>query len=153
MRYYVLLVSLFILRVLKILGGWFKTDFPLFLYKLGGNKMKLNLKYNATKVDEIEQAKKQSIENCISDTTIGNLALFIQKGLIDDNGNHGVSRTVAISTIDNYLEEKDKDELVMDIMEALIDGGFLSRELDVKKLRELKTKRQSQINEQIDNNI
>ncbi len=115
--------------------------------------MKLNLKYNATKVDEIEHIKEQSIENCIGDTTIGNLALFIQKGLVDDNGNHGVSRTVAISTIDNYLEEKDKDELVMDIMEALIAGGFLSRELDVRKLRELKTKRQSQINEQIDNNI
>ncbi len=115
--------------------------------------MKLNLKYNATKVDEIEQAKKVSIENCISDTTIGNLALFIQKGLIDENGNHGVSRSVAIATIDKYLEENDKEELVMDIMEALIDGGFLSRELDVKKLRELKAKRQAQVNEQIDNNL
>ena len=115
--------------------------------------MKLNLKYNATKVDEIEQTKKASIENCISDTTIGNLALFIQKGLIDENGNHGVSRNVAISTIDKYLEENDKDELVMDIMEALINGGFLSRELDVKKLRELKVKRQAQVNEQIDNNL
>lgn len=115
--------------------------------------MKLNLKYNATKVDEIEQSKKLSIEQCINDTTVGNLALFIQKGLIDDNGNHGVSRNVAISTIDNYLEENDKEELVMDIMEALINGGFLSRELDVKKLRELKVKRQAQVNEQIDNNL
>jgi hypothetical protein len=115
--------------------------------------MKLNLKYNATKVDEIEQTKKASIENCISDTTIGNLALFIQKGLIDENGNHGVSRNVAISTIDKYLEENDKDELVMDIMEALINGGFLSRELDVKKLRELKVKRQAQVKEEIDNNL
>ena len=115
--------------------------------------MKLNLKYNATKVDEIEQTKKASIENCISDTTIRNLALFIQKGLIDENGNHGVSRNVAISTIDKYLEENDKDELVMDIMEALINGGFLSRELDVKKLRELKVKRQAQVKEEIDNNL
>ncbi len=115
--------------------------------------MKLNLKYNATKVDEIEQTKKLSIENCINDTTVGSLALFIQKGLIDDNGNHGVSRNVAISTIDAYLEENDKEELVMDIMEALINGGFLSRELDVKKLRELKAKRQAQVNEQIDNNL
>lgn len=115
--------------------------------------MKLNLKYNATKVDEIEQAKKMSIENCINDTTVGNLALFIQKGLISDSGTHGVSRAVAIDTIDKYLEENDKEELVMDIMEALIDGGFLSRELDVKKLRELKAKRQAQVNEEIDNNL
>lgn len=113
--------------------------------------MKLNLKYTATKVDEIEQTKKLPIENCIADTTIGNLALFIQKGLIDDNGNHGVSKAVAIATIDNYLEDNDKEELVMDIMEALINGGFLSRDLDVAKVRELKAKRQAQVNEKINN--
>lgn len=112
--------------------------------------MKLNLKYNATRVDEIEQTKKLPIENCIADTTIGNLTLFIQKGLVDDNGVHGVSKNVAMSTIDAYLEEKDKDELVMDIMEALIDGGFLSRELNLAKVRELKTKRQAQLNEALD---
>ena len=112
--------------------------------------MRLNLKYNATRVDEIEQAKKLPIENCIADTTVGNLALFIQKGLIDDNGVHGVSKTVAMNTIDSYLEENDKDELVMDIMEALINGGFLSRDLDLAKVRELKSKRASQVNEEID---
>ncbi len=115
--------------------------------------MKLNLKYNATKVDEIEQAKKLPIEQCINDTSVGNLALFIQKGLIDDNGNHGVSRSVAIDTIDEYLADNDKEELVMDIMEALINGGFLSRELDVKKLRELKNQRLAQVSKEIDNNI
>ena len=111
--------------------------------------MKLNLKYNATRVDEIEQAKKLPIENCIADTTIGNLTLFIQKGLIDDNGNHGVSKNVAMSTIDAYLAENDKDELVMDIIEALINGGFLSRELDLEKVRKLKEKRLTQLNEEL----
>lgn len=113
--------------------------------------MKLNLKYNATRVDEIEQAKKLPIENCIADTTIGNLTLFIQKGLIDDNGAHGVSKAVALSTIDAYLEENDKDELVMDIMEALIGAGFLSRDVDLTKVRELKTKRQAQLTAELDN--
>ena len=113
--------------------------------------MKLNLKYTAIKVDEIEQTKKLPIENCIADTTIGNLALFISKGLISDGGNHGVSKNVAISTIDEYLQENDKDELVMDIMEALINGGFLSRDLDLAKVRELKAKRQAQVNEEINN--
>lgn len=112
--------------------------------------MKLNLKYNATRVDEIEQAKKLPIENCIADTTIGNLSLFIQKGLVDDNGNYGVSKNVAISTIDAYLAENDKDELVMDIVEALINGGFLSRALDVEKVRKVKTERLAQINEELD---
>lgn len=112
---------------------------------------KLNLKYNATKVDEIEQTKKLPIENCIADTSIGNLALFIQKGLIDDNGQHGVSKNVAFSIIDKYLEENDKDELVFDIMEALINGGFLSRDLDLAKVRELKAKRQAQVKEEMEN--
>ena len=113
--------------------------------------MKLNLKYTATKVDEIEQSKKLPIENCIMDTTIGNLALFIQKGLIDANGIHGVSKNVAIDTIDTYLAENDKDELVMDIMEALINGGFLSRDVDLTKVRELKNKRATQFKEEINN--
>ena len=112
--------------------------------------MKLNLKYNATRVDEIEQAKKLPIENCVADTTIGNLTLFIQKGLVDDNGTHGVSKAVAMSTIDAYLEENDKDELVMDIMEALINGGFLSRDVDLSKVRELKAKRQAQAIEELE---
>ena len=113
--------------------------------------MKLNLKYNAMRVDEIEQSKKLPIENCIADSTIGNLILFIQKGLVDDNGNHGVSRAVAVDTIDAYLAEGDKDELVMDIMEALINAGFLSRDLDVAKVRDLKIKRKEKINEEISN--
>lgn len=113
--------------------------------------MKLNLKYTAAKVDEIEQANKKPIEECISNTSIGSLNLFIQKGLIDDNGVHGVSKNAAMSTIDSYLEEKDKDELVMDIMEALISGGFLSRDLDMEKLRAYKAKRQAQVTEEIAN--
>lgn len=115
--------------------------------------MKLNLKYTAIKVDEIEQARKAPIENCINDATISNLTLFIQKGLIDDNGQHGVSKSVAMSTLEAYLAEKDKDELLMDIMEALIEGGFLSRELDMKKMRELKTKRLAQAKDLIEDNL
>lgn len=113
--------------------------------------MKLNLKYNATRVDEIEQAKKLPIENCIADTTIGNLTLFIQKGLVNDSDGVGVGRAKALTVIDEYLAENDKDELVMDIMEALINGGFLSRDLDLAKVRELKAKRQAQVNEEINN--
>lgn len=113
--------------------------------------MKLNLKYNASRVDEIEQAKKLPIENCIADTTIGNLTLFIQKGLVNDSDGVGVGKAKALTVIDEYLAEHDKDELVMDIMEALIDGGFLSRDLDLAKVRELKAKRQAQLNEEINN--
>ena len=110
----------------------------------------LNLKYNATKVDEIEQTRKLPIENCITDTSISMLCLFIQKGLIDENGHHGVSKAVAMDVIDKYLEEKDKDEMVLDIMEALVKGGFLSRQVDVAKLREATSKRTAQAKQLIE---
>jgi hypothetical protein len=113
--------------------------------------MKLNLKYTAIRVDEIEQTKQLPIENCIADNTIGNIALFIQKGLVNDSGSVGVSKAQALTVIDEYLAQNDKDELMMDIMEALIDGGFLSRDLDVAKVRKLKAKRQEQLTEEINN--
>lgn len=116
----------------------------------GENNMKMNLRYSAIKVDEIEQTKKLPIENCIADTTIGNLATFVQKGLVNENGNVGVTRAQALTAIDEYLAENDKDELVMDIMEALINGGFLSRDVDLAKVRELKAKRQAELNAQLE---
>ena len=115
--------------------------------------MKLNLKFTASKVDEIEQSNKQPIENCISNTSIGSITLFIQKGLVNDSGSIGVSKAQALTVIDEYLAENDKDELVMDIMEALINGGFLSRDLDIEKLREYKAKRQAQVTEEIANSL
>ncbi len=69
------------------------------------------LKYTALKVDEIEQTKKLPIENIIADNTINNMALLISKG-------SDTSRNVALSKIDEYLKEKDKDELMFDIIEA-----------------------------------
>jgi hypothetical protein len=113
--------------------------------------MEFNLSYNAKTIDEIEQARKQPIEQCIADTSVGMLALFIQKGHTDDNGVHGVSRTVALDMIDKYLAEKDKDDLILDIMEALMNAGFLSREVDVEAVRSLKNQRLSQIKKEISN--
>lgn len=115
--------------------------------------MKLNLKFTASRVDEIEQASKQPIENCISNTSIASLTLFIQKGLVNDSDGIGVGKNKALSVIDEYLAENDKDELVMDIMEALINGGFLSRDLDMEKLRAYKKKRQTQVTEEIANSL
>lgn len=114
-------------------------------------KTKLNLKFTASKIDEIEQTRKLALENCIGDTSIGMLSLFIQKGLIDENGVHGVSKQVAMSTIDKYLETSDKDELVFDIVEALVAGGFLSRQLNVSQLRKMQTDRIAQAKETLDN--
>ena len=115
--------------------------------------MELNLKFNPTKVDEIEMARKLPIENCIGDTSINMLVTFLMKGLIDDKGQHGVSRTVAMDTIEKYLEEKDKNDLVLEIMEALVKGGFLSRELDVETMKKAKASKIAQAKRQIENEM
>lgn len=116
--------------------------------------MKLNFKFNATKVDEIEQARKLPIENCVGDSSIGSICLFVQKGLVnDETGTIGCSKTVAMDTIDKYLETNEKTELMLDIMEALCDGGFLSRELDIENLRQVKKNREKQVKEIISNEM
>jgi len=101
--------------------------------------MKINFKFNATIVDEIEQAKnKLPIENIVTDTTLSNLALFVMKASVNDDGRVGCSKTVALKLIDEYLEDEnnDKNTLVFDVMEALADAGFLSRQMDVKAFRQ-----------------
>ena len=105
---------------------------------------KLNLKFTAQSVDEIEKARQLPIQNCMTDNSVNMLALFLQKGLVDENGKVGVSRAVALSTIDNYLEESDTDNLLLDITEALVNAGFLSRELNVADLRTKREKMLSQ---------
>lgn len=113
--------------------------------------MKLVFKFTATIVDEIEKTKGLSIENCVADNTINNLALLISKALVNENGNVGVSRSVALSKIDEYLKDNDKDNLLIDIMEALVEAGFLSRTLDVQNMRAAVTKKATQMNEQLSN--
>ena len=115
--------------------------------------MKLNLKYTALKVDEIEKARSMAIENCINNTTIDNLCLLVQKGLIDDNGIHGVSRNVALAKIDEYLQEYDKQELLLDIIGALVDGGFLPKSLDVKKLKKAVKTQTGKINQAVEESL
>ena len=115
--------------------------------------MKLVFKFTATIVDEIEKTKGVAIENCVSDNTINNLALLISKSLVNDNGSVGTTRAVALSKIDEYLQDKeyDKDNLLLDIVEALVNDGFLSRTLEVSKMRGVMEKRQSMLNDQLEN--
>lgn len=112
--------------------------------------MKLNFKFNATKVDEIEKETGLPIEQAINDTRVSNLTLFIQKAVIDDNGHHGVSKAVAMTKLDEYLEENDKDTLILDIMEAMVASGFLSRKFDVEKMRKATNKTNDMVNKTFD---
>ena len=93
--------------------------------------MKLNFEFNARNVDEIEKIKGMPIANCIGDITVGNLVMFVEKGLNEKDMN--IDK--AFDKIDEYLKENDLNELMFDVMEALIEAGFLSRRVNVKEMR------------------
>lgn len=99
--------------------------------------MSLQLKFKASKVDEIEKAKGLPIQNCIADTSVGMLTLFIEKAVLNEDSTVGCTKNTAMRLLDEYLEEPehDTDCLVLDIMEALVNGGFLSRQLNMEQVR------------------
>ena len=108
---------------------------------------KLVLKYTAEKIDEIEKNKGNiPIENCVFDTTINNFVLFLMKGM-------DISKNVAMSKLNEYLLEKDKEDLTLEIMEALVDTGFLSRGLEIDKMRELLANRKKEIANEIEQQL
>lgn len=115
----------------------------------------MQFKFKASTVDAIEKATGESIGNAITIVTIGNIAQFIEKALVNDDGRVGVSRSVALNKIDDYLEDEtnDLDGLVLDITEALVRDGFLSRDLSVEKMRELKKKRAEDMMNEIDKSL
>ena len=66
---------------------------------------------------------------------------FGQNFIIDEN---------LIDSIVNKAQI-DKDTLVLDIMEALVRDGFLSRTLDVNNVREAMMRNQTKVNEKLSN--
>lgn len=111
----------------------------------------ITLKFKARNVDTIEQAKKMSIENVLGDTTMNNLTFIVSKAFVNDEGKIGCSKDEAMNQIDTYLDNYDKEELVLDITEALVNGGFLPKELNVQAMREQKKENAKKINEAIKN--
>jgi len=111
----------------------------------------INLKFKASNVDKIESAKGAPIENVLSDTTINNIAFIVSNAFINEDGKIGIPKAQAMDKIDQHLEHYDKEDLMLDITEALVNAGFLSRELDTQAIRDQKAKAIKEANEQIKN--
>lgn len=113
--------------------------------------MNITLKFNAKNVDQIERKHNNSIESLLGDVSVQRLAYFIEKAHYDeDTEKVGVSNDRSMELLDEYLAEHDKEDLLMDIMEALQKGGFLSRKVDVAKMRQALEKNTAQIGEVLD---
>lgn len=87
---------------------------------------KLNLKYNAKKIAELEDAANKSLEQIISDFRISTLINFLRLGLDLDNDDK----------IDEFIKTYGKIELQIQVIEALIDAGFLPKAIDTNSIRE-----------------
>lgn len=111
----------------------------------------INLKFNAKNVDQIERKHGVSIEQLLGDTSVQRLAYFIEKAQYDeDREKIGVHNEQSYELLDAYLAEHDKEDLIMDIMEALQKGGFLSRKVDISKMREALEKKTTEVSEVLD---
>lgn len=107
------------------------------------------LKFTARVVDKIERQYGVSIEELLGNTSVRNLAFFIEKAYYnEDEDKIGVNNEESYRLLESYLENHDKEDLLMDIMEALQTSGFLSRKIKVDEMREsIKTKTEEAMQE------
>lgn len=108
--------------------------------------MKIPFKFTAKIVDQIEKNKNVSIEALLGSTTVSNLTYFIEKAFHNTETDRiGVSNDQAMETLGEYLLEHDKEDLLLDIMEALQVGGFLSRKINIDDMRKALTSKTDEI--------
>lgn len=115
---------------------------------------KLDLRFSAKIVDQIERKYNVSIEQLLGNTSVQNLAYFIEKAQYDDERDRvGVHNEKSYDILDEFLKDNDKEEALFQIMESLQTAGFLSRKLDVPKMRQAVTDKTSDIQSQLDKAI
>jgi len=116
--------------------------------------MKIDLRFTAKNVDNIERKFGVSIENLLGNTSMQNLAQFIERAYYDEERDKvGVSNDRSYEVLQDYLKENDKEDLLLDIMEGLQQGGFLSRKLDLDKIRKSLETKSAEISQKLDNEL
>ncbi len=112
--------------------------------------MKITFKFTAKSVDNLEKKYKTGIENLLSSLEMSNLAQFIERASVDEETQKvGVTNDRSFELLDEYLADGDKEDLLIDIMEGLQNGGFLSRKLDLQKIRDSLNEKTKNIDETI----
>lgn len=80
------------------------------------------ISYKALDVKDMEKTKGCSIEDIVTNPTIENIEYLLIKGM-------GKTKNDIIEEIDDLLKEHTKTGLMMMIMEALVEGGFLDEQI------------------------
>ena len=97
---------------------------------------KLNLKFTARDVAAVEEALDGSLEKIIASFKLTTLIQFLMVGLRDKDGKKlDLSEDAAFDVVDGAIKEHGKIELQIQVIDALIEAGFLPRAIDTKQLR------------------
>ena len=97
---------------------------------------KLNLKFTARDVAAVEEALDGSLEKIIASFKLTTLIQFLMVGLRDKDGKKlDLSEDAAFDVVDGAIKEHGKIELQIQVIDALIEAGFLPKAIDTSKLR------------------
>ena len=97
---------------------------------------KLNLKFTARDVAAVEEALNGSLEKIIASFKLTTLIQFLMVGLRDKSGNRlNLDEDKTFDLVDEKIKEYGKIELQIEVIDALIEAGFLPKAIDTSKLR------------------
>ena len=97
---------------------------------------KLNLKFTARDVAAVEEALNDSLEKIIASFRLTTLIQFLMVGLRDKSGNRlNLDEDKTFDLVDEKIKEYGKIELQIEVIDALIEAGFLPKAIDTSHLR------------------
>ena len=97
---------------------------------------KLNLKFTARDVAAVEEALDGSLEKIIASFRLTTLIQFLMVGLRDKSGNRlNLDEDKTFDLVDEKIKEYGKIELQIEVIDALIEAGFLPKAIDTSQLR------------------
>lgn len=97
---------------------------------------KLNLKFTARDVAAVEEALNGSLEKIIASFRLTTLIQFLMVGLRDKSGNRlDLNEDKTFELVDEKIKEYGKIELQIEVIDALIEAGFLPKAIDTSQMR------------------
>ena len=97
---------------------------------------KLNLNFTARDVAAVEEALNGSLEKIIASFRLTTLIQFLMVGLRDKSGNRlNLDEDKTFDLVDEKIKEYGKIELQIEVIDALIEAGFLPKAIDTSQLR------------------
>lgn len=98
----------------------------------------MNIQFRARDIAKLEKTLNMSVEHIVADMKTTTLIEVLKVGLIDDNGGKllaNKNEDELFDYIDQAFREQGKVEIMLQVMEALIEAGFLPKELKTADFR------------------